>query len=77
MIPNGTKQLSLSYGRVQFKDSFCFIPSSLAQFSSTFGIEELKKGFFPHAFHTPDNAEYVGALPDRIYFDQRPCQRKK
>ncbi|XP_022802780.1 uncharacterized protein LOC111340236 [Stylophora pistillata] len=55
MIPNGTKQLSLSYGRVQFKDSFCYIPSSLAQFSSTFGIEEWKKGFFSsRVSHSPE-----------------------
>ncbi|PFX27136.1 putative DNA polymerase [Stylophora pistillata] len=77
MIPNGTKQSSLSYRRVQFKDSLCFIPSSLAQFSSTFGIEEIKKGFFPHTFHTPENADYVGALPDRIYFDPESMSEKK
>ncbi|PFX13434.1 putative DNA polymerase [Stylophora pistillata] len=77
MIPNGTKRLSLSYRRVQFKDSFCFIPSSLAQFSSTFGIEEIKKGFFPHTFHTPEYAIYVGALPDRKYFDPESMSEKK
>lgn len=29
----------------------------------------MEKGFFPHLFNTLENYDYVGALPDRKYFD--------
>ena len=63
IIAIGTKWLSFKVGQITFKDSFSFLPMSLSAFTSTFGLTELKKGFFPHLFHTPDHQDYVGALP--------------
>jgi len=40
----------------------------LSTFPKTFGIEELKKGFFPHLFNMPDNQEYVGPILDMKYY---------
>ena len=52
MVKTGTNVLSFCVGPISFKDSFCFLPMALSSFSTTFGISELKKGFFPHLFNT-------------------------
>ena len=51
----GAKVLSFKSGPIKFIDSFCFFPMPLASFPSTFNLTELKKGFFPHLFNTPDH----------------------
>ena len=65
----GAKVLTFKSGSITFKDSLCFLPFPLAAFSSTFEIEETKKGYFPHAFNTPQNQGYVGSIPDKKYYD--------
>ena len=55
----GAKVLSFKSGPLKFIDSLCFLPMSLASFPSTFNLIELKKGFFPHLFNTPDNQQLV------------------
>lgn len=49
-VQRGQKMLSMRYDEldIEFRDSLCFIPTSLRAMSSDFGIEELKKGHFPH-----------------------------
>ena len=59
----GAKVLSFKSGPLKFIDSLCFLPMPLASFSSTFNLTELKKGFFPHLFNTPDHQQYVGRIP--------------
>ena len=49
----------------------------LASFSSTFNLTELKKGFFPHLFNTPDNQQYVGRIPDLEFYDPDGMMAKK
>ena len=41
----------------------------LATFPKTFGLRELKKGFYPYFFDTPENQSYVGPLPAMEMFD--------
>ena len=65
----GTKVLSLRSGNLTFKDSLCLLPFSLASFPATFGLEELRKGFFPHLFNTLENQEYVGPIPEESFYD--------
>ena len=65
----GAKVLTFKTGSITFKDSLCFLPFPLAAFSSTFEIEETKKGYFPHAFNTPQNQRYVGSIPPKAYYD--------
>ena len=65
----GAKVLSFRSGSLIFKDSLCFLPMPLASFSKTFGITELKKGYFPHAFNIPANQAYVGRIPDVEYYE--------
>ena len=43
-------------------------PGRLANFPKTFGFKELKKGYFPHYFNTPENQNYVGPIPDKEYY---------
>ena len=65
---NGGKVLELRVGKkIRFIDSMSFLPMALASFTKTFGLEDdalnLRKGFFPHFFNTPDHQTYVGPLP--------------
>lgn len=62
--PSGQREvLSFRSGPIKFIDSLCFLPMPFASFSSTFNLTELKKGFFPHLFNTPDHQQYVGRIP--------------
>jgi G:T-mismatch repair DNA endonuclease (very short patch repair protein) len=65
ILMNGTKILTLKYRDVRLVDSFSFIPMSLEKFPKTFGLTELKKGYFPHDFNLPENQTYKGIIPDK------------
>ena len=71
-----TKILSFQSGHVTFKDS-CFLPFPLANFSATFGIEELCKEFFLHKFNMAKNQDYEGPMPDPSYYDPDGMSTKK
>ena len=73
----GVKILSLSSDLLTFKDSLCFLPFPLASFPATFGLTELKKGFFPHLFNTMENQEYEGPMPPRETYDPEGMAEKK
>lgn len=73
----GVKILTLQSDRLTFKDSLCFLPFPLASFPATFGLTELKKGFFPHLFNTLDNQEYVGPMPPLETYDPEGMAPKK
>ena len=60
---------SVTTGPNTFKDSFCFLPFSLASFPKAFELVDLKKGFFPHLFNTPENQSYVGPIPPSDTYD--------
>ncbi|XP_022797981.1 uncharacterized protein LOC111336197 [Stylophora pistillata] len=77
IIPNGTKNLCMQMGKIVYKDSMRFLPMALSAFSSTYGIPEHKKGFFPHKFNTPENQNYVGPLPAAKYYDPAEMSEKK
>ena len=72
----GAKVLSFKTGPITFKDSLCFLPFPLSTFPSTFDIKELKKGYFPHAFNTPDHQNYVGSIPPKHYYDPEGMKPK-
>ncbi|CAH3173735.1 unnamed protein product [Porites evermanni] len=73
----GAKVLSFRSGPLKFIDSLCFLPMPLASFPSTFNLTELKKGFFPHLFNTPDHQQYVGRIPDLEFYDPEGMMAKK
>ena len=39
----------------------------LSAFPKTFGLTELRKGYFPHKFNIPKHQEYVGSIPAQDY----------
>lgn len=69
MIPNGTK-ISLEAGKITFKDSMAFLPMALSAFTDTFGLTELKKGFFLHKFHTVRYLKFLTMI-------RRECRVRK
>ena len=76
-LTEGAKVLSFKSGPLKFIDSLCFLPMPLASFSSTFNLTELKKGFFPHLFNTPDHQQYVGRIPNLEFYDPEGMMIKK
>ena len=65
MILNGAKIMSmeLEASEIKFCDSLNFLPMPLKALPKTFGLTELKKGYFPHFFNRKDTQHYVGPLP--------------
>ena len=67
-LRNGAKLLEVKHDNVRFIDSLSFMAMPLAAFPKTFGITELKKGYFPHLFNVPEHQDYVGELPAKDYY---------
>ena len=70
-VVNGAKILSMSLDHIKFIDSMAFLQMSLASFTKAFGLQELKKGFFPHFFNRAEFQQYVGPMPARDYYDPK------
>lgn len=68
-ILNGSKILCIKYKSLKIIDSYSFIPIALSKFPKTFGIEEKAKGFFPFLFNSIKNANYIGQIPDKEFYD--------
>ena len=68
-IINGTKIMQIKFRKIKYLDSHCFIPMPLSEFSSCFELNELKKGYFPHLFNTPENQHYSGKYPEKSYYE--------
>ena len=61
-------------------DSLNFLPMPLANFPKSFELTELKKGFFPHLFNSPENYDVVlPHLPDISFYDpdSMSCDRRE
>ena len=67
-VRNGAKVLALQQDGIRFIDSLSFFQMPLAAFPKTFGLTELKKGYFPHLFNTRENVEYVGPIPSKDHY---------
>ena len=80
-IYNGTKIMYMHVKKynIRFVDSLNFVPNRLENFPKTFGLTELKKGYFPHFFNVPENQDYVGPIPDIKYYgpDQMMADKRK
>ncbi|KAG5885995.1 hypothetical protein JTB14_025389 [Gonioctena quinquepunctata] len=69
LITQGTKLLLMSVGNVKFIDSLNYFPMPLAKLPKAFGLDGVKKGYFPHLFNRAENWHYVGPLPALEYYD--------
>ena len=70
--------MALEKYNVRFVNSINFVNDALETFPETFGLKELKKGYFPHLFNTPENQAYVGPIPPKYYYDpdhMKPSKR--
>ena len=67
-LRNGCKLLEVKHDRIRFIDSLSFFQMPLFAFPKTFGLTELKKGYFPHKFNIPTHQTYVGIVPALDYY---------
>ena len=67
-LRNGCKLLEVKHDRIRFIDSLSFFQMPLSAFPKTFGLTELKKGYFPHKFNIPTHQMYVGIVPALDYY---------
>ncbi|XP_071086345.1 uncharacterized protein [Haliotis cracherodii] len=68
-IRHGQHILQMTLGRLCFEDSLNFIPYPLKAFPKSFGLKEMKKGYFPHFFNTGVNQTYRGPYPPAVTYD--------
>ena len=68
-ISRGQELMMMEIGGIRIIDSMNFLPIALADVPGSFGLTELKKGFFPHYFNTWENQNYVGPWPDKRFYD--------
>ncbi|XP_068735251.1 uncharacterized protein [Montipora capricornis] len=79
LILNGAKIMSmeLQEAEIKFRDSLNFLPMPLKALPKTFGLTELKKGYFPHFFNRKENQQYVGRLPPIENYNPAGMSRKE
>ena len=68
-IGNGKKSF-------RFLDSLNFLQMALKDFPKTFGITELKKGYFPHFFNKKCNENYIGPMPSSKHYGSNSMSTK-
>lgn len=73
----GTKMLHFKHKNLIFKDSLSFLNMPPPNFTKTFGLVELKKGFFPHTFFKLENLKYEGVIPDLKYYESQHMDEEK
>ena len=77
----GTKIMSMTISefKIRFIDSINFVAGALSSFPKTFGLKEMKKGYFPHFFNKPNNQNYIGPMPSKKYYnyDQMSASNRK
>ena len=71
-VRNGGNVLQLTYSyegaTIRLIDSLSFFTMPLSAFPKTFGLRELKKGFFPHLFNMHTNQDNHGPIPDAKHY---------
>ena len=81
-IYNGAKIMFMEIPKlsIRFIDSLNFLHMPLKLFPKTFGMSELKKGYFPHYFNKEYNKDYVGNIPSKKHYgynQMKPDERTK
>ena len=81
-IYNGAKIMFMEIPKlsIRFIDSLNFLQMPLKSFPKTFGVSELKKGYFPHYFNKECNKNFVGLIPSKKHYgynQMKPDERLK
>ena len=77
IMGTGTKMLHFKHKNLIFKDSLSFLNMPVTNFTKTFGLTELKKGWFPHRFSKLENLKYEGEIPDLHYYEPQHMDEEK
>ena len=77
IMGTGTKTLHFKHKNLVFKDSLSFLNMQLTNFTNAFGLEELKKGWFPHKFSKLEHLQYEGPIPALRYYEPQHMDAKK
>jgi len=64
----GAKILCMQIKTWKFIDSLMFLPMPLSAMPKSFGLTELKKGYWPYLANKPEYYRYVGAILDRDFY---------
>ena len=67
---NGNSIVTMTCRGVRFIDSLKFLDMKLADLPQTFGLTEMKKGYFPYLFNFKRYWDYDGVYPRSEYFYQ-------
>ena len=81
-IYNGAKIMFMEIPKlsIRFINSLNFLQMPLKSFPKTFGMNELKKGYFPHYFNKGCTENYVGTMPSKKHYgynQMKPDERSK
>ena len=68
LIMNGNNIMKLELNGIRLIDSFNFMNFALANFPATFGLQEMKKGYFPHWANTDKYWNYIGPYLDMSFY---------
>ncbi|GFG35830.1 hypothetical protein Cfor_01158 [Coptotermes formosanus] len=66
LITNGVKIMCMKVELITFLDSLNYLPFPLRKLPDEFGLMS-RKSWYPHYFNTPENLNYVLAIPDVSY----------
>ena len=78
-IYNGAKIMFMEIPKlsIRFIDSLNFLQMPLKAFPKTFGMNELKKGYFPHYLNKECNKEYIGPIPSKKHYGLNQMKSEK
>jgi hypothetical protein len=77
LILAGNKIMYMKVKSIRFIDSLNHIAQGLATFPKTFGLTEMKKGYFPYMFNIAENQNYIGKIPDKKFFNPENMSSEK
>ena len=69
VLTTGQKILYFECGNLKFKDSMSFLNMPLENFTKTFDLTELKKGYFPNRFNRAENEDYEGSISSLKFYE--------
>ena len=58
---------------IRMIDSLNFLPMNLAKLPSTFGLEAMRKDYFPHLLNTTKNHNYIGPISKKGILHECSC----
>ena len=67
MLMSGLKVMCMKMEHLVFLDSVYYLPFALCKLPEAFGLPA-SNSWYPHYFHTRENLNYVGPIPDMTYF---------